>query len=1001
MHDHLGHMDQRAERIARERVAPASIEVVASARVSWWPVPDDEGIPGRGEPVSWQIARQAAYEPVELPLPWGPAWGTTWFRIEVDVPEHVAGDLELEIDLGWEDHSVGFQAEGLARDESGRVIKGLHPRNHWLPVPPEPGRHVWYVEAAANPLILGVPPFIPTPLGDKATSGTDPLYVLRSARLVRVHHAVRELARDIQVLQGIAAELPADSARRWRVAVALQEALNILDTERVVATADAARARLATVLRTPADVDSPQVSAVGHAHIDTAWLWPLRETRRKVVRTLANIVQLLDSGQDFTFALPAAQHVVWLQRDEPELLDRVRTWVDRGRIVPVGSMWIEPDAVLPGGEALCRQLVWGQRAFEQTLGRRAVGLWLPDSFGYSGALPQIATQAGAEWFLTQKISWNQVDVFPHNSFLWEGIDGTRIFTHFPPSDTYGAEITAGEAHRTERNFKEKGHAQASLMLFGYGDGGGGPNREMLARAERLADVAGSPRISLDHPDEFFTRARAELSNPAVWVGELYLELHRGTFTSQVATKQGNRRNEHLLREAELWWTTVMARGLGDYPWDELDSCWEVLLTGQFHDVLPGTSIAWVHREVDAQHAEITGRLNDLIVRAQRLLAGAGSEPVLFNAASHPRLGVPALGAGRPEPEAPVQLSEGDGCVTLDNGVLTARFDDGLLVSLRDRGGRETLPPGERGGLAHLIPDFPNMWDAWDTERFQREDPEVIDRFDMNVGQDDEGAYVETSTAFRASTLSLRWRLRDQELHVRATVDWHEQDNLLKLVFPLDVHTTRASYETQFGYIQRDIHENTSWDFQRFEVSTHRFVHVAEPGFGVGVVNDGSYGLDVLRRSREGGSSHVVVRPSLVRGPRYPDPHADQGRHEFGFALVPNVGLDDTLAAAQRINLRPSVLMGSPVSPLVEVSGAVVESVKPAEDRSGDVIVRLYEAAGGRGPVTVSSELPHLHVTTVLEDDVVERDLARTPTGWETVLRPFELVTLRLGREESR
>ncbi|MDO5676774.1 MAG: glycoside hydrolase family 38 C-terminal domain-containing protein [Propionibacteriaceae bacterium] len=884
------------------------------------------------------------------------------------------------------------------RDSEGRIIKGLHPKNHWVPVPDEPGRYTWYVEAAANPLILGVPPFIPTPEGDKATSSVDPIYVLRSASLVRIHHDARELARDLRVLSGVAAQWPEDSPRRWRLAHALQEALNALDTEDVAGTAGAARALLRPHLEMAADQDALTVTAVGHAHIDTAWLWPLRETRRKVVRTLANIVQLFEAGHDFVFSLPASQHLAWLAEDAPELLQRVRHWVGEGRIAPVGAMWVEPDAVLPGGEAMCRQFLYGQQAYEQFVGRRATGMWLPDSFGYSGALPQIAKAAGAEWFLTQKISWNQVNVFPHNSFLWEGIDGTRIFTHFPPSDTYGAEVTAEELARGERRFKEKGRARETLMLFGYGDGGGGPNREMVANANRLSNTAGASQVKLGSPDEFFAAAMAELPDPAVWVGELYLELHRGTFTSQVATKQGNRRSEHLLREAELWWTMVMVQGLGDYPWVELTGAWRSVLLGQFHDVLPGTSIAWVHRENAAMHAELATQLEALIEEAQALLAGDGDELIRFNGAPNERDGVPALSASYAAASSVVNTEEDGRRIELSNGTVTAVFEAGLLVSLTGANGREVIPAGAPAGMLHLIPDFPNMWDAWDTERFQREEPEVIDGFSMALEERNGAPAVITRTSFRNSAVELAWGLDGAELTVDAVVDWHDQDRLLKLVLPLDLHTTRAAFETQFGHFWRDIHENTSWDFQRFEVSTHRFVHVGEPDFGVGIANSGSHGLDVLRRPHDGGGTYLIVRPSLVRGPRYPDPEADQGRHVFGFSVLVDAQLGDTVAAGYRRNLQARTRPGRPVAPLLSVQGALVEGVKPAEDRSGDVIVRLYEPTGSQSVAAIEADFAQLTVTNILEDEHQELDVRRTAVGWEIPLRPFQLLTLRLRKE---
>ncbi|MEO7589429.1 MAG: glycoside hydrolase family 38 C-terminal domain-containing protein [Arachnia sp.] len=999
MHDQLSLMDHRTQRSLAQRILPACQHPVAQARVTWWPVTGPDGITGRGEPVPWEAARDAQRTPISLPHPWGPPWGTTWFRLEVEVPEHAPGELELHVDLGWADHSPGFQAEGLARDAEGRIIKGLHPRNHWLPVPDAAGVHVFHIEAASNPLLLGVPPFIPVSDGDMATAGTDPLYIFRSAELVRVHHDVRALAADIDVLHGLAAVLPEHSQRRWRLATAIQRALDALDTEDVPGTAAAARQELLPAMELPADADAMRITAVGHAHIDSAWLWPVRETRRKVARTLANVVNLLEEGHEFHFALPAAQHVAWLIEEHPDLFARVRVWVDRGAIVPVGGMWVEPDAVLPGGEAMCRQFLLGQRFFEDVLGRRCAGMWLPDSFGYSGALPQIAKLSGADWFLTQKISWNQVNTFPHNSFLWEGIDGTRLFTHFPAADTYNSDLSPAELDHAQRSFKEKGHANSTLVPFGYGDGGGGPTREMLGRATRMEDLSGAAHVVRQSPDDFFDAAEAELTDAEVWVGELYLELHRATSTTQCSTKRGNRRNEGLLREAETWWTMAAMAGIGEYPFDELDSCWRAVLLGQFHDILPGTSIAWVHDEITATHAAVSEQLTSLADAARQLLAGDGEQEISFNASPMARDGVPALSAA---PATPAQqggiTADGDGW-WLSGEHLEVRFDGaGRLVRLLDRAcGRDILPPGVPAGILHLVPDFPAMWDAWDTDRFQRKQPRIIDGFDDVTTTADT---LTASVGFGGSTAALTWRLsRDgRELLVDVDVDWHEHDVLLKLVLPLDLHAGEASYETQFGHIRRAIHENTSWDAQRYEVSLHRWMHVGEPGYGVAIANDASHGCDVLRTARAGGGTYTTVRPSLIRGPRFPDPEADQGRHTFAFSLRPGADIADAVEAGYRRNLSPTAVTGHPVAPLVTADGALVESLKLAEDRSGDAIVRLYEPLGARRKVTLTTR-PDLTVTAV---DILEDPLDSvtvTPEGdgrWSVEAHPFQILSLRLS-----
>lgn len=1004
MHDSLPQIDARLKRVLTHRILPASATTVAEVTVSWWQPLGEDGTAGGAEPVALSEALAKKYLPLALPADWGPAWGTTWFRLEVDVPDN-DGDLELRVDLGWADHSPGFQCEALAYDSTGRAIKGLHPRNHWLPVPRRAQRYVVYLEAASNPLLLDVVPFVPTEEGDPKTASRTPGFTFRTARLVRVHDEVVRLADELKVLHGLATRLPADSARRWRLSLAMQDALDELDIRRIVETAASARKRLRPVLETPADADAMHVTAVGHAHIDTAWLWPLRETRRKVARTLANVVNLLESGYPVHFALPAAQHVAWLSETHPELFERVRHWVACGSIVPVGGMWVEPDAVLPGGEAMCRQLLHGQLFFEHTFGRRCLGIWLPDSFGYSGALPQIAKLAGAQWFLTQKLSWNRRDTFPHNSFLWEGIDGSRIFTHFPAADTYNSDLSPADLDHAERHFKDKGRANSTLLPFGYGDGGGGPTREMIRSGELMRDLCGAPKVLDTSPDEFFAQAQAELTDPEVWVGELYLELHRGTFTSQCATKRGNRRNEALLRETELWWTMVAVAGLGEYPYDELAALWRSVLTGQFHDILPGTSIAWVHDENAAEHERVSGELVRLSNQARALLSAssaedsAGTQPaeIWFNGAAVAVCGVPALGAGVPEPSAAVSLSKTRQGWRLASEYLVAHFDSaGQLVSLIDvESGRETIPPGRPAGQLHLVPDFPTAWDAWDVERFQRNKPQIIDQYQVESA----GEVLRCVAEFHSSTATLDWALsRDgRALEVTVELDWHEHDLLAKLSLPLDVHATDAAFETQFGHIRRAIHENTSWDVERFEVSVHRWLHIGEPGFSVALANEASYGLDVLRAERSGGGSCVVVRPSLVRGPRFPDPQTDQGRHRFGFALQPGADITAAVALGYRLNHTPVRSAGGALVPLVSAEGAVVEAVKLAEDRSGDIIVRLYEAYGSRRRVLITGPKGfHALRVNLLEEELPGTSLEELAPGrWAANVHPFEIVTIRL------
>ena len=468
--------------------------------------------------------------------------------------------------------------------------------------------------------------FRPTPLGDKATAGEDPIYELRAFDVVLLDLEVWELIRDIWTLRGLMAELSGDDARRYEILHALSRMVDVVDPADVAGTASEGRQQLAAVLAAPAAASAHKMVAVGHAHIDSAWLWPLRETVRKVARTWSNVADLADRDPDFVFACSSAQQYAWMKQYYPALFERIRGLVARGQFAPVGGMWVESDTNMPGGEAMARQFVAGKQFFLDEFGVETEEVWLPDSFGYSAALPQIVAASASRWFLTQKISWNQVNKMPHHTFWWEGIDGTRVFTHFPPADTYNSVISGYELAKASRQYAEKGAANLSLLPYGHGDGGGGPTREMIAAAHRTADLDGSPRVELSTPRDFFSRAEAEYANAPVWRGEMYLELHRGTLTSQLKTKQGNRRNEHLLREAELYAATAAARTGYAYPYERLAELWEMVLLLQFHDILPGSSIAWVHADAERNHAAITAGATEIIEAALAALTGARRRP---------------------------------------------------------------------------------------------------------------------------------------------------------------------------------------------------------------------------------------------------------------------------------------------------------------------------------------------------------------------------------------
>ncbi len=1000
MHDARELLEARLSRFGRDHLDRAVHRARAPLTLTWWPVP--------GEPVPFAEAVRQSYTPVEVGTRWGRPWSTVWIHVTGEVPAEWLGGVgtepEVLVDLGFT-RAAGFQAEGLAYRPDGSTIKAVSPFNNHVPVSPaEPVD--FYLEAAANPDVATTD-FNPTPNGDLATAVDEPLYVIKTLDLVLRDVEVWDLRADIWTLSGLMAELPLASSRRAEILFALQRAVDVADPDDMAGTAAAARAELREVLRRPAAASAHRAVAVGHAHIDSAWLWPVRETIRKCARTFSNVVQLADADPDFRFACSSAQQYAWIKEFYPELFARITAKVRTGQFIPVGGMWVESDTNMPGGEAMARQFVAGKGFFLDNFGVETEEVWLPDSFGYSAALPQIVRASGSRWFLTQKISWNQVNKMPHHTFWWEGIDGSRVFTHFPPADTYNSELSGGELGRAERQYAEKGRGTTSLMLFGYGDGGGGPNRDMMAAAHRLSSLEGSPTVRVDSPAAFFADAEAEYPDAPVWSGEMYLELHRGTYTSQARTKQGNRRSEHLLREAELWSATAALRAGHPYPAEELRELWQLVLLQQFHDILPGSSIAWVHSDAERNYAAIAERAETIIAAALAAVVGDGAQPLAVNASPHAHDGVPALGIATPAARGrDVAAGEDDDGYTVDNGVVRAVINRrGQITSLVDAGsGREAIAPGELGNRLQLHRDIPNQWDAWDVDEHYRRTVREIDGVDeIRLESKPEEAAVVVVRSFGASRVEQRIALAagSPSLEITTTLDWHERQKLLKLGFGFDVHADRSAAETQFGHVFRPTHTNTSWEFARFEICAHRFLHVGEPGYGVAVTNDSTYGHDVSRQSRAGGGTTTTVRQSLLRAPLYPDPQADQGRHVLRTTVRPGAEIADAVEEGYRTNLPVRRLYGSrAVAPILTVSdpAVVVEAVKLAEDGSGDLVVRLYESRGGRATATVATDV---EVASVQATDLLERRLADGVSAVggaiDLELRPFELLTLRFRR----
>ena len=784
-----------------------------------------------------------------------------------------------------------------------------------------------------------------------------------------------------------------------------------------------------------------RVALTGHAHLDLAWLWPLEEARRKARRTFASVLGLMDRYGEFAFNQSSAQMYAWVEEDDPGLFARVRERVREGRWEPVGGSWVEPDCQMPSGESFVRQLLHGQRYFERRFGRRCSVAWLPDSFGFSPGVPQLLRGAGIRGFFTYKLNWNETDRFPHDLFVWEGLDGSRVVAHSfdNPGIDYNGDVVPHDLLGTWRNFRGKRHHPETLFSFGWGDGGGGPSERMLEAYGRLKEFPALPRLRMARVEEFFS-ALPEEGLPR-WVGELYLELHRGTLTTQGEIKRLNRSAEHRLLEAEAFCALAALRRGAPYPAEELGRLWRTLLLNQFHDILPGSSIREVCEEARRQLEEVVSGAAGLRGRALRGISGggAGSSWAVANAALWPRpLSVVLPGAGcegvedlSGEPLPAQRVEEGllvhdpgrrvpglgwtglrpsgrrggaretvraegsGGGAVLENALLSAEIGEGgALLRLYDReAGREVLAGPANRLVAYA--DRPREWEAWDIDADYAAEGEELPPASVEVAE--EGplrASVRAERRWRGSRVAQTYRLLagSRRLDIETEIDWHERRMLLRALFPVGVRSHEAAFETMYGAVRRPTHRNTSWDAARFEACAHRFCDLSEPGYGVALLNDGRYGHS---------AEDNVLGISLVRGPLYPDPLADEGTHRFTYSLFPHPG-DWTQAGvveeAFALNSPLFAAEGAPpeAAGLVEAEGLplALGALKRAEEGEG-LVLRLYEPRGARGRAVLRLDPPPSRVrrTNLLEEPGEEVALEGGRVSLE--VQPFEVVSLLL------
>ena len=1016
------------------------------------------------------------WEDCAIEEPWGSLDSHRWYRTTVKIPTHLDGaHVEFLITTGREGQWDATNPQMLFY-LNGSIVQGVDVNHREIMISPGARAGESYEIA-----IL-------------AYSGSVPGDLIIRTELVRVDDAVEKAYYDFLVpVQAARLLKKPDEENYRRILVKLGPAADALDlrepySDRFYQSVEAMEAILKKEFYEHVDLHAPVVSAVGHTHIDIAWLWTVDQTREKAVRSFSTVLELMDRYPDYKFMSSQPILYQFVKEQEPELYERIRERVREGRWETDGAMWLESDCNLPAGESLVRQIIKGEQFFMEEFGIPSRCLWLPDVFGYSAAIPQILKKCGIPYFLTTKIAWNQFNQLPNDTFMWKGIDGSRVFVFMPTAcdfdKTLGLNVSFTDTRNTTtytgivnpnmtlgtfKRFQNRDLTEDTLMLFGFGDGGGGPTREMLEEAKRLQyGLPGIPRLVQESERTFFDRIyRGIASKPGmpVWDGELYFEYHRGTLTSMGKNKRYNRKSEQMYEQLETLGVMAELKGLA-YPGDVIKRGWDIILLNQFHDIIPGSAIGPVYDQTDREYTDILESGADTILHLAKDLGSRGCGPgkdisgenpaarkvFVINTQGYERedtvtvsgvdrtdaayacdclgrrypvqyvgedtlifhaKGIPSCGytvysltgaeedSGNQSMEGPAGKCPGPWNGFFENEWYRAEFNDKMeLVSLIEKEtGCQLLKEGRVGNQLLTFEDRPMNWDNWDVDLFYQRKPYEADcvtapvlkewgpvRTVVSIAHRFAGSLVEQDIVFYPNLPRIDFVTR---------ADWRDHHVLLRVHFPARINAARASYEIQFGNVERETTSNHSWDTAKFEVCAHKWADLSENGLGLSLINDCKYGHSI----KDG-----EMGLTLIKSGTYPNENADIGIHEFTYSIYPHKGRWQearTVEMAYDLNsplvsaLLPYAGTGEAWSMVsVDQPGCFVEMMKKAEDGNG-YILRIYENRNTRTPMTVTLGFEAYRAE---ECDLLERPLKLLETDGHTFkdfILPYEIKTYRI------